>query len=411
MLNNSKRKCVLIIVDGLGDLPHRDLGGQTPLEAANTPFLDKMAAAGDYGLVDPIGRGIIPSTHSGCGILLGLIPSQISRLKRGPVEAAGAGRVLQQGEIALRANFASAMNTSGELLVTDRRAGRISQGTDQLAMVLQNIDLGDGDVASLIPTDDHRGVLIIRGTGLDASVSDTDPGDVPLPAAVLSCQPEATGAERTAHKVNRFIELTSARLQDHPLNDQRIADGLLPANCVITRGAGEWFQPSTLFAEKQMKVAVVVGCNTVSGLSRMFGFSTINDSRFTATVDTDLDAKMGSAVTALESHDMVFVHIKAPDICAHDLKPGAKREIIERLDASLEQLSGTGCMIAIAADHSTDSNSGHHTADPIPGLIFDPAQCRDSESVNFGESACRNGTMARQTSNEFLQEIVHSMGW
>jgi len=96
----------LLIIDGLGDLPIPELGGKTPLEAADTPVLDRLAGEGLYGLVDPIIPGEIPNTHSGAGMLLGLLPEQADRLKRGPVEASGAGRVLKAGEVACRAAFA-----------------------------------------------------------------------------------------------------------------------------------------------------------------------------------------------------------------------------------------------------------------------------------------------------------------
>ena len=131
----SHHKCALLIIDGLGDLPVPELDGKTPLEAAYTPVLDRLASGGLYGLVDPIIPGEIPNTHSGAGMLLGLLPEQAGRLKRGPVEASGAGRVLKAGEIAIRANFATLETRDEALWVTDRRAGRITAGTDELAAV------------------------------------------------------------------------------------------------------------------------------------------------------------------------------------------------------------------------------------------------------------------------------------
>ena len=100
-------KCVFLINDGLGDQPVPALDGKTPLEEALTPVLDRLAGAGLYGLVDPTAPGAAPHTHSGCGTLMGLAPEQSGQLKRGPVEAAGAGRMLANGEVAVRANFAS----------------------------------------------------------------------------------------------------------------------------------------------------------------------------------------------------------------------------------------------------------------------------------------------------------------
>ena len=166
-----------MILDGLGDLPTAQLGGKTPLEAADTPVLNRLASAGRYGLVDPIGPGIVPNTHSGCGVLFGVLPEDVANLKRGPVEASGAGRPLQPGEIALRTNFATLEATDAGLRIADRRAGRIDADTEALASELRKVDLGDGITAELHPTDQHRCVLIVSGPGLSPAISDTDPGD------------------------------------------------------------------------------------------------------------------------------------------------------------------------------------------------------------------------------------------
>jgi 2,3-bisphosphoglycerate-independent phosphoglycerate mutase len=410
-LNHSRQKCALLIIDGLGDLPVPALANQTPLEAARTPVLDRLAASGRYGLMDPIARGEIPNTHSGSSLLLGIRPEQVARVVRGPVEASGAGCSLQAGDIALRANFATVEVRDDALFVLDRRAGRITNGADELSANLRDVDLGDGVKADFISTDQHRGVLVLSGPGLDAAVSDTDPGDVDLPALFPYCRPKQSGAEFTAGKINIFIEEAHRRLQDHALNIARIAAGKLPANGLITRGAGAWFSVDNVLDEHGISTAVVAGCNTVRGLGKMFGFEAISDPRFTAAFDTDLNAKMSSVVASLDRHDMVYLHIKAPDICAHDCKPTAKRDFIERIDQALEILVAAGSIIALTADHTTDSNTGFHTADPVPALLYDPATASTGKTVNFGEEACRNGNMERQRSVEFLRQIVQAMGY
>jgi len=404
-------KCILLIIDGVGDLPVPELDGKTPLEAAHTPVMDHLAGKGRYGLVDPIIPGKIPNTHSGTGMLMGLLPEQAGRLRRGPVEAAGAGRVLAPGEVAARANFATLESQDGVFLVTDRRAGRITSQTDELAELLTDVDLGDGVRASLISTDQHRGVLVLSGAGLDASISDTDPGDSVMPATLIVCRPIKPEAELTAGKINRFIEYAYGRLVDHPINIARVRDGKLPASGIISRGAGAQFTLDNELRDLGISAATVSGCNTVLGLGRIFGFDAIADPRFTATTDTDLDAKMAAVGSALQDHDMVFIHVKAPDICSHDRQPLAKRDFLQRLDASLEPLLDTGAVIAVAADHTTNSNTGFHTADPVPALIYKPGSDEPAAPVKFGETACRQGNMDRQLSNEFLLRVLHTMGY
>ena len=409
LLPVSHRKCALLIVDGLGDLPVMDLGGKTPLEAAHTPVFDRLASEGLYGQVDPIIPGKVPNTHSGVGMLLGLLPEQAGRLKRGPVEASGAGRVLAPGEIAVRANFATLEPRNGALFVADRRAGRITSGTNELAALLADVDLGDGVRANLVATDQHRAVLVLSGSGLDASISDTDPGDGMLPAELNRCCALSPEAELTAAKLNRFVDEAYLRLQGHPINIARVQEGKLPANGLITRGAGAQFNLDSVLHEQGIRTAVISGCNTVLGLGRIFGFDTISDPRFTADLDTDLPAKVAAVRSALQDHEMVCLHVKAPDICAHDRQPLAKRDFLQRLDEALEPLLEADVIIAISADHTTDSNSGFHTADPVPTLVNQARTLEPISAVNFGEAACRQGNMPRQLSNQFLLRLIQMM--
>jgi len=412
-LPKSTRKCVLLIVDGLGDLPNPVLDGQTPLEAAHTPVLNSMAASGLYGVVDPVMPGEVPNTHSGSGMLFGVLPEEADQLKRGPVEASGVGRALEPGDIAVRANFASLEMRPDGLLVSDRRAGRIKSGTTELAQELAEVDLGDGVTASLQSTDQHRCVLVLTGPGLDPAISDTDPGDRGAAAYVQPCRPLQPGAAKTAEKIDRFVEEAFRKLQDHPINRERRAAGKLPASGVITRGAGAAFSLGNALQNRGISAAVVAGCNTVIGLARILGFEAVSDSRFTASSDTDLQAKVEAVMSALERHDFVYLHIKAPDLFAHDKNPEAKRDFLEHLDKAMSVLRDSGAVIALTADHTTDSNSGAHTSDPVPTLLYDPSsdEAKNFAAVNFGEKACRNGNMPRQRGHEFLLRLFSQMGF
>ncbi len=405
-----RQKCVLLIVDGLGDLPVPTLGGQTPLEAARTPVLDDLAGRGRFGLLDPVRPGEVPNTHSGSGMLFGVYPSEADRLTRGPVEASGAGRELREGEIAVRANFATLEAHAEGWRVRDRRAGRISEGTEALAETLGDVDLGDGIRASLQPTDQHRCVLILGGPGLDSAISDTDPGDRASPRLLRRCEALRPGAELTATKINRFIELSLSRLADHPVNRERSSAGLPPANAVITRGAGAAFKLDNVFRRHGIRTALVAGCNTVRGMARILGFTAVSDPRFTATVETDLEAKVASALDALKTHDLVFLHVKAPDLLSHDCQPEGKRDFLERLDRSLTPLAAAGVMIGLSADHTTDSNSGAHTSDPVPTLLYvPPGTAGAGGPIPFGERSCRAGNMPRQSGHEFVVRVLELM--
>jgi 2,3-bisphosphoglycerate-independent phosphoglycerate mutase len=198
-------------------------------------------------------------------------------------------------------------------------------------------------------------------------------------------------------------------LQDHPVNKARDHAGELPANGLITRGAGAQFSLDNVLHAHGIRTAIISGCNTVLGLGRIFGFDTLSDPRFTADIDTDLHAKVAAVRSAFQDHEMVCLHVKAPDICAHDRKPLAKRDFLQRLDEALEPLLGEDAIIAVSADHTTDSNSGFHTADPVPTLVNQARSAQSSSAVNFGEATCRQGNMPRQLSNQFLLRLIQMM--
>jgi len=390
-------------------LPAPLLGGLTPLEAASTPVMDHLAGSGLHGLVDPEKSGKVPNTHTGCGTLLGVLPEVVNRLKRGPVEASGAGRKLEPGDIAIRANFCTLQEHAGKPAIVDRRAGRIRTDTSELAAALTPLDLGDGITAELIPTDQHRCVLVLSGPGLDPRVTDTDPGDRGMPGSVKSCLPKHDAADLTARKINRFVRIAHQKLSGHPFNLARIEAGQLPANGVITRGAGAGLALENVVKDRGISAALVAGCNTVIGLAKALGFEVITEPGFTADIDTDLPAKMNAALAALERHDLVYIHIKAPDIFSHDQDPAGKKEFLERVDAALEILLQADVNIAISADHSTDCNTGAHTADPVPALLYAASGQGKKRSLVFGETACGCGTMPRQTGHALLLRMLDLM--
>lgn len=405
---SSTRKCLVLILDGLGDLPVAALGDRTPLESAETPVFNRLAAGGLHGLVDPVAPGVIPNTHSGVGLMFGLRPEQKHLLKRGPVEAAGAGLKLNPGDVAFRANFATLEERRDRLYVSDRRAGRVTCDSAEFAGVLKEIDLGDGVMARFQATDQHRGVLVLSGPNLADRVADTDPGDGRAPGWLKTCIPLDSSSAFTAHKVNQFIKLAHERLVAHPLNRLREEAGKLPVTGVITRGAGGWFDLEDVLAERGIKAALVAGCNTVAGLGHIFSMDVIRKPEFTADEHTDIRAKLYAARAALESHPLVYVHIKAPDLFSHDFKPGGKRDFIERVDCAMDIFENSDAALALTSDHTTNSNTGSHSADPVPVLFHVPGRAAESigEVVNFGESACRAGTLRRRSGHEFLLRIV-----
>lgn len=408
-----KTKGLMIILDGLGDRGCTDFNGRTPLEAADTPNLDTLASRGQSGLVDPFFPGMPVGTHLGSGVLMGLPVPEAALLARGPVEAAGLDLALEAEDVVFRCNFATVEpDGNGTTRLLDRRAGRIKEGTAELAKVLRDLDLGDGITGNLYPATQHRAVLHLKGDGMGPDVCDVDPGSGRENLGILRCEPlnvDDEAASKTAISVNRFVDLSIERLHDHPINQQRSRAGLLAANAVICRSAGQSRRYPNIVKRLGVNVAVVSAEATVQGLGRLFGFTNYTDPRFTACPDTDIDAKIDMSLRVLEDHDLVFLHVKGPDICSHDRDPIGKRYLLSRIDNALAPLLERDLVIGITGDHSTDSNRGRHCGDPVPSLLVAPNGRRDKETL-FGESTCASGGLGRLTATSYLTSLLDLMG-
>lgn len=403
-------KGLVIILDGAGDRPAPGLGGATPLEAARTPVLDRLAGEGICGLVDPLYPGVPVGTQTGTGVLLGIAPGVVVRLHRGPVEAVGAGLHLDPGDVAIRCNFATLRPNGRSFAIEDRRAGRIREGTDELARALDGTVL-DGIQATLRPASQHRAVLRLSGDGVSAAVTDTDPGAGHPEGMVLdSVAQDATDshAVRTAAVVNAYLRRAHEVLRDHPVNRAREALGEPPANGIITRGAGRREVLTGIVRHMGLRAALVGGELSVLGLAAMLGFTVRGEPAFTGLPDTDLEGKAAVAGALLEDHDLVFLHLKGADICGHDLDAVGKMRFLERVDAALEPLPRDGLVIGVSSDHSTDSRTGRHSGDPVPSLLHSRHGRRDA-CTSFGETSCAVGGLGRISGTAFLTSVLDAM--
>ncbi|MET0026158.1 MAG: 2,3-bisphosphoglycerate-independent phosphoglycerate mutase [Candidatus Thiodiazotropha sp.] len=404
-------KGLMIILDGLGDRGIPAFGGKTPLEVADTPNMDRLAQAGQCGLVDPLLPGLPVGTHTGIALLFGLTRKQTLKLARGPVEACGVGLTSDRDALYFRCNFATLEKSDGDYRIIDRRAGRIDHGTELLAAAIGRIDLGDGIVASLHPATQHRVVLQLQGKGLSAKIRNTDPGNHYHTLGLLPCLPDDPHnrkAARTAAAINRLIDQVYERLDGHEINRQRREQGLPPANGILCRSPGRLPKIKPLLQYLKLKAAVVSGERTVLGLGKLMGYSVYDNPAFRADKSTDLSTKIKVTEQALAEHDLVFLHIKATDLFSHDLDPAGKREMLMRIDDAIAPLINDDRVIAITADHSTDSNTGRHTGDPVPSLIYNPYG-RVDRCESYSEQSCVSGGLGRIGSRELLLTLLDQM--
>ncbi len=406
MKSSRKPQCLILIQDGVGDLPIESLGGQTPLEAAHTPCMDQLIERGIGGLMHILDPGVPVGTDVGHLALFGQDPTG-EGYRRGPMEAHGIGLDLLPGEIALRFNFAT-LDAEGRLV--DRRAGRISQTSELIDCLNQTIQAGDDARARFHAATGHRGVLTIRGEGLSHRISDTDPGD-DGGSSILEAVPLDSGdaAARSARALNRIVRQARQALADHPLNRLRISRGSAPANCIVTRGAGVARRYRNLPAQLNLKVACISAEATVLGIARLSGVDTFFRAGMTAALDTDLECKAELTFSALQEYDLVYLHLKGCDIAGHDRQPERKKWFIEQTDITLRGLlerigPREDFYVALAGDHATPADLGRHSGDPVPVLLAGDRIVPDEVS-RYGEKYCTRGRLGYLSCGEFLSVV------
>ncbi len=396
-----KNKILLAIADGVGDRPCEILGWKTPLQYADTRHLDALAKQGSCGIMDLYRAGIPVGTDLGHLILFGYGIEDYPG--RGPIEAFGDGVELIGGDIAFRCNFAS-VDENG--IVTDRRAGRIREGTNQLAQALNGIKIGDVQVLFKEATE-HRAVLVLRGQGLSAAISDTDPKKEGCPVKKAAARDSSSEAAYTAEILNQVMEKAHQILKEHPLNKERMERGLLPANSILTRGAGRMTRIEKVTEKLGFSGCCVASERTVLGVARLAGFDIMTDSAFTGNIDTDIEKKAAFAVEALKNHGFVALHYKATDLMGHDNEPLGKVRAIEQFDKMVGMAAEAvsreiqePVIIALAADHSTPCERCEHSGDPVPVVISGRNIRRDNVSV-YDEIACAEGGLGRIKGEDF----------
>lgn len=396
-------RIVLIVLDGIGDRPHPALRGATPLSAARTPVLDRLAREGITGIMDTIGPGIRPGSDTSHLALLGYPPRECYT-GRGPLEAEGSGIRMRPGMVGFRANYAT-LDADGR--VVDRRAGRI-HGTEPLSKAIEEVvDLSGFDVHfQFVSGAGHRAALALEGEGLGDGVGSNDPKkEGALPHEFEPTTGEPADA-KTAAVLNEFVRQARQVLADHPINRRRIEEGMVPANEVLLRGAGMMgeFQP---FQERYgIAGAVVSAATLITGIGQVVGLDPVRVEGATGSIDSNIEGKIAATIEALETHPFVLLNIKGADESGHDGKAEQKRDFITRVDSALAPfLDVADTVIAVMGDHSTPCTVKDHSADPVPVLIHGEG-VRPDRVDRYDEFACAEGGLCRISGCDILPILL-----
>lgn len=388
----------------MADEPIEELGGQTPLQYAHTPHMDWLAAHGVTGQMKTVADGFHPGSEVANMAILGYdLPSVYEG--RGVLEAASIGVDLQPGEMALRCNL---ICIEGDVL-KNHSAGHIS--TEESAELIQTLNeqLGSDRVRFQLGVS-YRHLLIIRGG--DKRIDCTPPHDAPQqPFRPLLVKAQVPEAKETADLLNRLILQSQALLQQHPVNQKRIAEGKDPANSIWPWSPG--YRPAMQTMQQLYgirKGAVISAVDLVRGIGIYAGLEVIRVKGATGLYNTNYEGKVQAALQALHKGcDFVFLHIEASDEAGHEGDVALKVRTIENFDKRIVGVIREALMqwdepvaIAVLPDHPTPCAIRTHTNTPVPFLVYKPGE--ESDSVDhFDEFAVRNGKYDLLEKDEFIK--------
>jgi len=399
-------KYLIILGDGMADEPIASLGNKTPLQAANIPNIDKIAALGRNGLLDTIPEGFAPGSEIANMSVLGYDVAKVFE-GRGSLEAASMGVSIEDGEMAMRCNLICIEDKK----IKNHSAGHISnEEASELILFLQQ-ELGS-DVVEFFPGVSYRHLLKMKGG--DKRLKCTPPHDVTgTPFADVMIEASTPEAQQTADFLNELTLKSQVLLENHPVNLKRAAAGKDKANSIWVWSPGYKPEMKTLLETYNLKSgAVISAVDLIKGIGVYAGLKVIEVEGATGLYNTNYEGKAQAAIDALRESDFVYLHIEASDEAGHEGDVELKMKTIEYLDYRVvkpifEEVStwSEPVTIAILPDHPTPCVYKTHTNSPVPFIIYRPGEKADEVSV-YDEFAAEKGSYGLLKGAEFMKALI-----
>lgn len=400
---------VYVLLDGVGDLPHPDLQGKTPLEKAVTPNLDRLAKNGAMGQVISVGKGIAPESDIAVFNMLGYKFQHADYAGRGVIEAIGIGIDFKDGDLALRGNFAT-LNNEGAII--DRRAGRKIERDDATGVakeIEQKIKFSQPNTSVVVaPTIGHRVTVRIRTNGnkLSSNITNTDPAYARVDGMGIAkavgdflkidrCLPldESETSKITAKLVNEFTDQSLKIMKDSQINKKRSQQNKKLLNSILLRDAGNKYPVVTPINELySMNFSCIVDMPVELGISEVLKMKAFNAGGL-----TDYEEKARVAAKAMETQNAIYVHLKGPDEFGHDGDAIGKAKNIEEIDSRffgtlLDNIDTSKVAIVVSADHSTPCINKGHSDDPVP-LVVSFDNIKKDATIRITENEAKKGSI------------------
>ena len=421
LTDNSQIRIVYVLLDGVGDLPHPDIENKTPLQAAKTPNMDKLAKNGKMGEVISVGKGIAPESDIAVFNMLGYKFHHTDYAGRGVIEAIGTGLDFKDGDLALRGNFSTLDEKN---VIIDRRAGRHIEREDAKAVskeIEQKLKFSN-PLASVVvvPTIGHRVIVRIRDEHpLSPNITNTDPaysrvdgmgvakavGDF---LKIERCLPleDTDVAKLSADLVNEFTEKSLKILKESVINKKRKSQGKKLLNSILLRDAGNKYPKVETINEKySMNFSCIVDMPVEIGISNVLEMRA-----YSAGGLTDYEEKATVAAKSMETENAIYVHLKGPDEFGHDGDAIGKMKNIEEIDQRffktlVENIDSNKVAIIISADHSTPCINKGHSDDPVP-VIVSADFIKNDGTTRMTEEQAKKGSIGLLQGSEVVTKAI-----
>jgi 2,3-bisphosphoglycerate-independent phosphoglycerate mutase len=376
-VRDAKTNILMLVIDGLGGLPHPDTG-KSELETAELPNLDRLAAAGSCGLISPLGGGFTPGSGPAHLALFGYDPWK-SEIGRGALSALGLGVDFRPGDVASRLNFCT-VDEAGN--VTDRRAGRIpTEKGRELCALLSAVDI-PGVQVEVAAEMEYRAGVVFRGEGLSDGVGDSDPQSTGVPPRPLVAQDNAS--QRMVEVANAFLAQAQEILADQS-----------PANMVLMRGFGRYPELAQFDDVYGLRALGIAGYPMYRGVAGAVGMDTVE-------VGWDLDSECALYEERCADYDFVYLHVKKTDSAGEDGDFDRKVTLLEEVDSYVPRLlAQRPDVVVVTGDHSTPSIMRSHSWHPVPTLIHSTYSLADAAD-SFSERGCQQGSLGVMPSSALM---------
>ncbi|MDZ7833430.1 MAG: alkaline phosphatase family protein [Desulfobacterales bacterium] len=407
------KKCILLLLDGLGDRSYESLGGQTPLQAAHTPTLDKLAADGSSGLYHPTVQGQALPSENAHFSLFGYDMADFPG--RGALEALGAGVDLLPSDVALLAHFASISQRNRVLWLDNEKPDVDAKSLAGLNDCMSFFE-SDDVAASFHSTGGIRGIIRLRGD-VSPFVTDSDPITAGRPlSAVLpwqDCGEDMAAAHRTANALRGYLVWAYGRLSAHKVNHARKQKGQAPVNGLVSQRAGRLKKVVPFRRKYGLRGLSMASGLVYQGLGTYLGMD-IKKAADTDDAGADIEGRLRTAFAGIKDYDFFHIHTKTPDEAAHEKDPMLKKTVIESLDAGIGRaispmMDDPDILLVVTADHSTPSGGPLiHSGESVP-LIMAGRGVRKDTVCRFDEIHAAHGALGGLRGKEIMYLILNHL--